>query len=139
MFTAGIVVLGQVIYRVMVPGVPSFEVMGAASIVALAANGVCLALLWKHRQEDINMSSVWACSRNDIASNIAVFIAAAGVWLTHAQWAHLVVGLALACLFLALSLGVLRSANAQLRTHGFSPEANPAGDQRGRSGEWPAR
>jgi Co/Zn/Cd efflux system component len=76
--TAGIVVLGQVIYKMVVPGLPIFEVMGAISILALAANGTCLALLWKHRQEDINMSSVWECSRNDIASNVAVFVAAGG-------------------------------------------------------------
>jgi cation diffusion facilitator family transporter len=127
-FTAGLVVLGQVVYKVAVPGVPMFEVMGAISILALAANGTCLALLWKHRQEDINMNSVWECSRNDIASNIAVFIAAAGVWLTHAQWPDLLVGLALACLFLASALRVLRSAISELRnlvdTGDAMPDAN---------------
>jgi len=127
-FTAGLVVLGQVVYKVAVPGVPMFEVMGAISILALAANGTCLARLWKHRQEDINMNSVWECSRNDIASNIAVFIAAAGVWLTHAQWPDLLVGLALACLFLASALRVLRSAISELRnlvdTGDATPDAN---------------
>ena len=127
-FTAGLVVLGQVVYKVAVPGVPMFEVMGAISILALAANGTCLALLWKHRQKDINMNSVWECSRNDIASNIAVFIAAAGVWLTHAQWPDLLVGLALACLFLASALRVLRSAISELRnlvdTGDATPDAN---------------
>jgi Co/Zn/Cd efflux system component len=127
-FTAGLVVLGQVVYKVAVPGVPMFEVMGAISILALAANGTCLALLWKHRQEDINMNSVWECSRNDIASNIAVFIAAAGVWLTHAQWPDLLVGFALACLFLASALRVLRSAISELRnlvdTGDATPDAN---------------
>jgi len=127
-FTAGLVVLGQVVYKVAVPGVPMFEVMGAISILALAANGTCLALLLKHRQEDINMSSVWECSRNDIASNIAVFIAAAGVWLTHAKWPDLLVGLALACLFLASALRVLRSAISELRnlvdTGDATPDAN---------------
>jgi len=127
-FTAGLVVLGQVVYKVAVPGVPMFEVMGAISILALATNGTCLALLWKHRQEDINMNSVWECSRNDIASNIAVFIAAAGVWLTHAQWPDLLVGLALACLFLASALRVLRSAISELRnlvdTGDATPDAN---------------
>ena len=126
--TAGVVVLGQVVYKVAVPGVPMFEVMGAISILALATNGTCLALLWKHRQEDINMNSVWECSRNDIASNIAVFIAAAGVWLTHAQWPDLLVGLALACLFLASALRVLRSAISELRnlvdTGDATPDAN---------------
>lgn len=57
------------VYRIFVPAVPIFEVMGAISILALAANGTCLALLWKHRQEDVNMSSAWECSRNDITSN----------------------------------------------------------------------
>jgi len=127
-FTAALVVLGQVVYKVAVPGVPMFEVMGAISILALAANGTCLALLWKHRQEDINMNSVWECSRNDIASNIAVFIAAAGVWLTHAQWPDLLVGLALACLFLSSALRVLRSAISELRnlvdTGDATPDAN---------------
>ncbi|MBI1990515.1 MAG: cation transporter, partial [Betaproteobacteria bacterium] len=77
---AGLFVLGQVAYKILVPAVPAFETMGAISILALIANGTCLALLWRHRQDDVNMSSVWECSRNDIASNIAVFAAAAGVW-----------------------------------------------------------
>lgn len=97
---AGVLALGQVAYRLMHPGVPIFEAMGAVSILALGANGVCLALLWKHRSEDVNMSSVWECSRNDIASNVSVFLAAGGVWLTGSAWPDLLVGLLLACLFL---------------------------------------
>jgi Co/Zn/Cd efflux system component len=112
---AGLFVLGQVIYRVMVPAVPVFEAMGLVSILALVANGICLALLWKHRREDINMSSVWECSRNDIASNLAVMIAAAGVWLTQAGWPDLAVGFALACLFLRSAVRVLGGAMAALR------------------------
>ena len=115
-FTAGIVVLGQVIYRILVPSVPTFEVMGAVSILALAANATCLGLLWKHRQEDVNMSSVWACSRNDIASNIAVFVAAGGVWLTQSGWPDLLVGLGLAGLFLVSAVRVLRRALSELKT-----------------------
>lgn len=116
-FTAGIAVLGQVIYRIVVPSVPTFEAMGAISILALAANGTCLALLWKHRQEDINMSSVWECSRNDIASNIAVLVAAGGVWLTRSGWPDWLVGLGLACLFLVSAVRVLRGAISGLKTH----------------------
>lgn len=115
-FTAGLVVLGQVIYRVMVPSVPTFEVMGAVSILALAANATCLGLLWKHRREDINMSSVWECSRNDITSNMAVFVAAGGVWLTRSGWPDLLVGLGLACLFLVSAVRVLRRAITELKT-----------------------
>ena len=113
--TAGLFVLGQVIYGALHPGVPVFETMGIVSLVALGANATCLALLWKHRAEDVNMSSVWECSRNDIASNIAVFIAAGAVWLTQAGWPDLVVGLALASLFVRSAVGVSVDALRELR------------------------
>jgi Co/Zn/Cd efflux system component len=116
MLAAGVFVLGQVIYGVLHPGVPVFEAMGIVSLIALAANGACLALLWKHRTEDVNMSSVWECSRNDITSNIAVFIAAGAVWLTQSGWPDLIVGLALACLFLRSAVTVSVSALRELRS-----------------------
>ncbi len=112
---AGLFVLGQVVYRLIVPTLPVFETMGVVSLLALLANGACLALLWKHREEDINMSSVWECSRNDIASNVAVFVAAGGVWLTRSGWPDLAIGLALAILFLRSALRVLRSAISELK------------------------
>lgn len=112
---AGLFVLGQVIYGILHPGMPVFETMGIVSLVALAANATCLALLWKHRAEDVNMSSVWECSRNDIASNIAVFIAAGAVWLTQSGWPDLLVGFALACLFLRSAVSVSASALRELR------------------------
>ena len=112
---AGLFVLGQVVYRLSVPMLPAFETMGVVSLLALLGNGACLALLWKHRSEDVNMSSVWECSRNDIASNIAVFAAAGGVWFTRLGWPDLVVGLVLAILFLRSALRVLRNAISELR------------------------
>jgi Co/Zn/Cd efflux system component len=115
---AGLFVLGQVIYGVLHPGVPVFETMGIVSLIALAANGACLALLWKHRAEDVNMSSVWECSRNDIASNLAVLVAAGAVWLTQSGWPDLIVGLALACLFLRSAISVSASALRELRING---------------------
>lgn len=117
---AGLFVLGQVAYRVIHPDVPVFETMGVISIVALAANGICLALLWKHRTDDINMSSVWECSRNDIAANVSVFIAAGAVWLTGSGWPDLAVGLALACLFLRSAVGVVGGAVRALRDGGMT-------------------
>ena len=115
---AGLFVLGQVVYRIFHPTVPAFETMGVVSIVALAANGACLMLLWKHRREDINMSSVWECSRNDIASNLSVLLAAAGVWLTGSAWPDLLVGFSLAILFLWSAGKVLAGAVRQLRDPG---------------------
>lgn len=113
---AGLFVLGQVAYRLAVPTQPIFEAMGAVSLLALAANGTCLALLWKHRREDVNMSSVWECSRNDIASNLAVFVAAGAVWLFDSRWPDLAVGGMLALLFLRSALRVLREASLALST-----------------------
>jgi len=117
---AGVFVLGQVIYGVLHPGVPVFEAMGIVSLIALAANATCLALLWKHRAEDVNMSSVWECSRNDIASNVSVFIAAGAVWMTQSGWPDLVVGFALACLFLRSAVRVSASALRELRGGGMT-------------------
>jgi cation diffusion facilitator family transporter len=117
---AGLFVLGQVAYRLMNPAVPVFETMGIISIVALGANSACLALLWKHRTEDVNMSSVWECSRNDIASNVSVFVAAGAVWLTQSGWPDLLVGFALACLLLRSATGVVSSALRELRRNAMT-------------------
>ena len=112
---AAVFVLGQVVYGMTHPGVPVFETMGVVSLLALLANGTCLALLWKHREEDVNMSSVWECSRNDIASNVAVFGAAVLVWATDSGWPDLAVGLALAALLLWSAARVCSSAFRELR------------------------
>ena len=100
---AALFVIGQIVYKVLHPSVPIFEAMGAIALLSLAANGTCLALLWKHRQEDVNMSSVWECSRNDIASNIAVIVAAGAVWTFGSGWPDVLIGAALALLFLRSS------------------------------------
>ncbi len=111
----GLFVLGQAIYKMIAPQVPVFEAMGAIGALALAANSLCLVLLWRHRSDDINMRSVWLCSRNDIIANVAVLFAALGVWLTGSGWPDILVGLALAALFLRSALFVLRGSITELR------------------------
>jgi len=106
---AALFVLSQLAYKLLYPVMPVYETMSLASIASLIANGICLALLWKHRSDDVNMTSVWECSRNDIASNLSVLFAAGGVWVTGAAWPDLVVGGLLALLFLRSALRVLRS------------------------------
>ena len=106
----GFFVLGQAIYRIVFPQLPVFEMIGAIGLLALAANSTCFFLLWRHRADDINMSSVWLCSRNDIIANISVLFAAVGVWLTHSGWPDILIGLALAGLFLRSALHVLRES-----------------------------
>jgi Co/Zn/Cd efflux system component len=112
--TAALLVAAQIIYRLFVPGVPVFELMGIFSLLGLAANSACLFLLWRHRHEDVNMSSVWECSRNDIATNLSVFVAAGAVWLTGAGWPDLVVAAGLTLLLLRSASRVISAALAGL-------------------------
>jgi len=112
---AACAVAGQIVYRLFVPSVPIFEVMGAFSLLSLIANSICIALLLKHRHEDVNMSSVWECSRNDIASNLSVFIAAAAVWLTGSGWPDIAIAFGLVVMLIRSSIRVLSSGMAELR------------------------
>jgi Co/Zn/Cd efflux system component len=111
---AALVVLGQVFYNLMAPSVPIFEVMGLVSLLALVGNSICLLLLTRHRTDDVNMSSVWECSRNDIASNISVFIAAGAVWFTQSGWPDIIIALGLVCLFLRSAFRVFTNARQEL-------------------------
>ena len=114
-FLAAFAVATQVVYKIFVPSVPIFEVMGAFSLLGLVANSFCLYLLWRHRHEDVNMSSVWECSRNDIASNLSVFVAAGAVWLTGSGWPDILVALGLVWLLIRSSIRVISSAMVELR------------------------
>lgn len=113
-FLAACIVLGQIIYKLAVPTLPLFEVMGVFSVIALLANSVCLYLLTRHRHEDVNMSSVWECSRNDIATNLSVLFAAGLVWLTDSGWPDILVALALAALLMRSAIRVIKSARKEL-------------------------
>lgn len=112
---AALLVAAALVYRLVASSVPVFELMGVFSVLALAANSVCLFLLWRHRHEDINMQSVWECSRNDIAANIAVFVAAAGVGVTGSAWPDMVVAAALLVVLLRSAVRVISAAWRQLR------------------------
>ena len=114
-FLAACVVAGQIVYKLFVPVVPVFEVMGLFSLLGLIANSICLFLLWRHRHEDVNMNSVWECSRNDIVSNISVFVAAGAVWLTGSGWPDIAVATILVLFLLRSAIRVIQSALLELR------------------------
>lgn len=117
MLLFGLFVLGHTIYKIVVPQLPTHELMGLIGTLALLANGACLALLWRHRTDDINMRSVWLCSRNDIISNSSVLIAAAAVWALQSPWPDIIVGLGIAWLFLRSSAHILLDARRVLTEH----------------------
>jgi Co/Zn/Cd efflux system component len=102
--------VGQAAYKLAFPAAPSAPVMGLMGLAALAVNAACLLLLLRHRSDDINMSSLWLCSRNDIIANLGVLGAAVAVAATGSQWPDVAVGLAIAALFLRSALGVMRGS-----------------------------
>lgn len=110
----GVVVLGQTIYRLVTASVPEASTMGVIGSLALAANLVCLIMLYRHRGDDINMRSTWLCSRNDIIANVGVLGASALVAYTNSGVPDLVVGLAIATLFLKSAYEVITEAKLEL-------------------------
>lgn len=110
----GLFVLAKAVHGMLIPELPQVSLMGSVGLLALAANGLCLALLWRHRGDDVNMRSAWLCSRNDIIANVTVLGAAGAVFALGSAWPDLGMGLALAALWLASSLGVVRSASRAL-------------------------
>ena len=128
----GVFVFGQFVYKLVNPQVPTFETMGAVGTLALAANGVCFAMLWRHRAEDINMRSIWLCSRNDLVANISVLLAAWVVWMTLSPWPGFAVGALICAVFLRSAFLVAREACAELRLNHAQPPAAPDAPQAAR-------
>jgi cation diffusion facilitator family transporter len=111
-FGAGVFL--EVIYKTISGAVPSAETMGIIGALVLLGNGLCFLLLFRHRSDDLNMRSTWLCSRNDIIANLSVLLAAVGVRVFDAAWPDIVVGAAIAGLFLRSAFTVLAEAAAEL-------------------------
>jgi hypothetical protein len=112
----GVWVLGATAYHVLVVGAPRAEVMGVVGFLALAANLASVLALMRYKEGDANVRSVWLCSRNDAIGNVAVMLAALGVWLTGTRWPDLVVAALMAGIFVTSSMQILRKAVVELRT-----------------------
>jgi len=106
----GIAVMIEIIDKIVNGVPPSSTLMLAFGSTALAANLACLALLWRFRSENVNMSSTFECSRNDVASNIGVLIAAGLVAATGTAWPDIAVGGVIAIIFLRSAWRVLAEA-----------------------------
>ena len=118
----GLWVLGITAWHVWQGTLPQAETMGMVGVTALIANGASFALLWAYRSGDANMRSAWICTRNDVLGNLAVLLAAAGVFGTGTGWPDTAVAVIMAGLALQGSWVVLRQALAELRSSGvFAP------------------
>lgn len=89
---------------------PTADLMAGVGLLALAANASVLFFLWRHRADDVNMRSVWLCSRNDVLANVGVLLAALGVALTGSAWPDIAIGLGIAGLFVTSAVEVIRAA-----------------------------
>jgi Co/Zn/Cd efflux system component len=127
-FGAG--VLAEVAIKIIGGVVPAAATIGVIGVLALVANLVCLALLWPRRADDVNMRSAWTCSLNDVAGNVGILVAGAGVAVTGRAWPDVVVGLLIAAVFVASSVGVIREAWRHLRPLAVGGPVDPRGDDR---------
>jgi cation diffusion facilitator family transporter len=111
----GFGVLIEAVYKILAGVVPVAETMGIIGLLVLMGNGICFLLLFRHRSDDLNMRSTWLCSRNDIVANLSVLIAAAGVKVFDSSWADILIGAAIAVLFLRSAFTVLHESFAELQ------------------------
>lgn len=116
LFAMGLWVAGATLWQVFFVGVPAAHIMGIIGFMALSANMTSVLLLSKYKDGDANVRSVWLCSRNDAIGNVAVMIAALGVWGTATGWPDLIVAGVMATLFLNSATQIIRQALKEKRT-----------------------
>jgi Co/Zn/Cd efflux system component len=110
----GLWIIGTVIWHSIHGTLPSALTMGAVGLAALVANAVSFGLLWAYRSGDANMRSAWICTRNDVLGNIAVLLAAFGVFGTGTGWPDIIVAAIMASLALQGAAVVIRQSLAEL-------------------------
>jgi Co/Zn/Cd efflux system component len=119
----GVFVLGTALWHLQLGVVPKAETMGVVGFLALVANCSVGALLWAYRNGDANMRSVWLCTRNDAISNVAVMLAALGVFGTGSGLPDLLVASIMGLLGLSAAYSVILHARRELRAARLAPAA----------------
>jgi Co/Zn/Cd efflux system component len=110
----GVLVLAQALWGAWQGAAPEPLTMGVVGALALATNVGVAVLLYAYREGDANMRSVWLCTRNDAIGNVAVLLAALGVFGTGSRWPDLLVATVMAGLALSAGLSVVRQARREL-------------------------
>jgi len=111
----GLWIIASTFYKIFSDDIPQAEIMGAVGIIALIANVLCAVLIYKYRTGDSNRESAWICSRNDAIGNIAVIIAAAGVFASGTKWPDLFVATIIATLALSGATKIIKKARSELK------------------------
>ncbi|MGB9021158.1 MAG: cation transporter [Pseudolabrys sp.] len=117
----GLWIIGTAIWHALHGTLPNAYTMGAIGFAALAANAISFGLLWAYRDGDANMRSAWICTRNDVLGNLAVLLAAAGVFGTGTGWPDIIVATIMASLALQGSWLVVQQSLRELRQGSLAP------------------
>jgi len=118
----GLWVIGVTAWHAWQGTVPEAFTMGAVGVAALLANAMSFALLWAYREGDSNMRSAWVCTRNDVLGNLAVLLAALGVFGTGTGWPDIAVAAIMAALALQGAWIVIGHSWSELRApHALQP------------------
>lgn len=115
MLAFGLGVAAEAFHKALHPVLPNGEAIGLVGLLALAANIWCFLLLYRHRADNLNMSSVWLCSRNDLFANGGVILAGLAVIYSQSRWPDIIVGGIIAALFLKSAMSVMQQSLASLR------------------------
>jgi len=119
----GVFVLASALWHLRSGTVPEAHTMGWIGFAALGANCLVAALLWAYRNGDANMRSVWLCTRNDAIGNLAVMLAAFGVFQTGSGLPDLLVATVMGLLGLSAARTVILQARSEMRTRAPAPAA----------------
>ena len=111
----GLWVIGTAVGHAFGGSIPEAATMGAVGFLALAANVGVAMLLFQYRGGESNMRSVWLCSRNDAIGNVAVILAATGVFATGTRWPDLLVAVIMASLALTAAAQVVRQSFGEMK------------------------
>jgi Co/Zn/Cd efflux system component len=111
----GLWVLASTAWHAYAGTLPQAEVMGVVGMLALLANAGVALMLYRYRGGDANMRSVWICSRNDAIGNVAVLLAALGVFGTGTGWPDVIVAGIMAALSISGGWQIVQQARDELR------------------------
>ncbi len=110
MAVLGVFVVGEALYKMFNPILPDAQTISIIGGIAVVANGVCLLLLVKYKNTDLNTKSAWICTRNDVMANVSVIVAGLFVVYFNSMWPDIIIGLGIAFIVLQSSVGIIKEA-----------------------------
>jgi Co/Zn/Cd efflux system component len=125
MLVIGLLVMGKTLWAIKTGQTPEALTMGVIGVLALVANLMVTGLLYAFRNGDANMQSVWLCSRNDAIGNVAVIMAAFGVFGTDSAWPDIAVAALMAVLSISAGWKIMNLAHAEIHTFDEPKDGSP--------------